>query len=213
MTSNSKAEGRFGKQDFRYVTEEDVYVCPAGARLTYSFTTEENGLVLYRYSTNAYQSCAIKHRCTTGKERRRRLEASMLPPGCFYATKTLSGHRAVGVSAGKCGIGKWTPDIATFRANCRFRIMGTKDQHHPPCHSSLAMHRARMPNMLRKLTTPSTSRPRSRRLLLHCGFRNHSAFPRSLWEAQADRCPAPRCRCDRQRTRMSHHNLLDDRQA
>src|SRR4030088_162991 len=85
MTSNSKAEGRFGKQDFRYVTEEDVYVCPAGARLTYSFTTEENGLVLYRYSTNAYQSCAIKHRCTTGKERRRRLEASMLPPGCFYA--------------------------------------------------------------------------------------------------------------------------------
>src|ERR1700688_3351604 len=28
MTSNAKAEGRFGKQDFRYVTEEDVYVCP-----------------------------------------------------------------------------------------------------------------------------------------------------------------------------------------
>ena len=30
MTSNSKAEGRFGKQDFRYVAEEDVYICPAG---------------------------------------------------------------------------------------------------------------------------------------------------------------------------------------
>ena len=29
MTSNSKAEGRFGKQDFRYVAEEDVYMCPA----------------------------------------------------------------------------------------------------------------------------------------------------------------------------------------
>src|SRR6266700_4695135 len=28
MTSNSKAEGRFGKQDFRYVAEEDVYICP-----------------------------------------------------------------------------------------------------------------------------------------------------------------------------------------
>ena len=28
MTSNSKAEGRFGKQDFRYVAEADVYVCP-----------------------------------------------------------------------------------------------------------------------------------------------------------------------------------------
>jgi hypothetical protein len=32
MTSNSKAEGRFGKQDFRYVAEEDVYICPAGER-------------------------------------------------------------------------------------------------------------------------------------------------------------------------------------
>jgi transposase len=30
MTSNSKAEGRFGKQDFRYVAEDDVYICPAG---------------------------------------------------------------------------------------------------------------------------------------------------------------------------------------
>ena len=32
MTSNAKAEGRFGKQDFRYVAEEDVYVCPAGEK-------------------------------------------------------------------------------------------------------------------------------------------------------------------------------------
>jgi transposase len=70
MTSHSKAEGRFGKQDFRYLVAEDVYLCPAGERLTYSFTTKENGLVLYRYSTNACQGCAIKNSCTTGKERR-----------------------------------------------------------------------------------------------------------------------------------------------
>jgi hypothetical protein len=70
MTSNSKAEGRFGKQDFRYVAEEDAYVCPAGERLAYHYTNEENGLVLRRYWTNACQSCAIKHRCTTAKERR-----------------------------------------------------------------------------------------------------------------------------------------------
>src|SRR5947208_11784553 len=38
MTSNSKTEGRFGKQDFRYVVEEDVYSCPAGERLAYAFT-------------------------------------------------------------------------------------------------------------------------------------------------------------------------------
>jgi len=70
MTSNSKAEGRFGKQDFRYVAGEDVYICPAGERLAYSFTTSENGLVLRRYATNACRSCTIKHSCTTGKERR-----------------------------------------------------------------------------------------------------------------------------------------------
>jgi len=70
MTSNSKAEGRFGKQDFRYMAEEDIYVCPAGERLTYHYTNEENGLVLRRYWTNACQSCAIKQSCTTGKERR-----------------------------------------------------------------------------------------------------------------------------------------------
>jgi transposase len=70
MTSNSKAEGRFGKQDFRYVAEEDIYICPAGERLAYHYTNEENGLVLRRYWTNACKSCAIKHSCTTGKERR-----------------------------------------------------------------------------------------------------------------------------------------------
>ena len=70
MTSNSKAQGRFGKPDFRYLAEEDVYICPTGEKLAYRYTTEENGLVLRRYWTNACQSCAIKQSCTTGKERR-----------------------------------------------------------------------------------------------------------------------------------------------
>ena len=70
MTSNAKAEGRFGKQDFVYLSDDDVYRCPAGEKLAYHYTTEENGLLLRRYWTNACQSCAIKQRCTTGKERR-----------------------------------------------------------------------------------------------------------------------------------------------
>ena len=70
MTSNSKAEGRFGKQDFRYVAAEDIYICPAGQRLAYSFTTQDNGLILRRHATDACRRCAIKHSCTTGKERR-----------------------------------------------------------------------------------------------------------------------------------------------
>ena len=34
---------------FGYVSEEDVYICPAGDRLTYYFTTQENGLALHRW--------------------------------------------------------------------------------------------------------------------------------------------------------------------
>ena len=70
MTSGNRSKGRFVKADFRYVKEEDVYICPAGKRLTYRFTTEEDGLMLRRYWTNVCQSCAIKERCTSGKERR-----------------------------------------------------------------------------------------------------------------------------------------------
>jgi hypothetical protein len=44
------------------VDEEDVYICPAGEKLAYHYTDEENGLVLCRYWTNACQSCAIKER-------------------------------------------------------------------------------------------------------------------------------------------------------
>ena len=52
------------------MTGEDVYLCPAGERLVHHFTNEEKGLTLHRYWTNACQGCAIRDRCTTGKERR-----------------------------------------------------------------------------------------------------------------------------------------------
>ena len=70
MTSGAKSEGRFGKQDFVYLPEEDVYRCPAGERLKYYFTAEEHGQKLRRYWTNACRTCAIKSRCTTGPQRR-----------------------------------------------------------------------------------------------------------------------------------------------
>jgi len=70
LTSGIKAKGRFGKQDFVYLADEDVYVCPAGERLIYHYTNQEKGLILRRYWTNVCQNCAIKDQCTTGKERR-----------------------------------------------------------------------------------------------------------------------------------------------
>ena len=69
-SSGVMAKGRFGKQDFVYLAADDVYRCPAGERLVYHFTNVEEGRTLHRYWTNACQDCAIKGRCTTGKERR-----------------------------------------------------------------------------------------------------------------------------------------------
>ena len=69
-TSNAKAEGRFDKKDFVYKPDEDVYLCPAGERLTYRFTTEEAGKVLRGYATTACLACPLKEKCTTGSERR-----------------------------------------------------------------------------------------------------------------------------------------------
>jgi hypothetical protein len=70
MTSGLLAKGRFGKQDFVYDVADDVYLCPAGEQLTYHYTNEEEGKTLRRYWTNACQGCALKSKCTTGKERR-----------------------------------------------------------------------------------------------------------------------------------------------
>jgi len=70
MTSGAKAEGRFGKQDFVYKPGEDVYRCPAGEKLTYRMTTDEDGRSVRRYWTNACANCPLKSKCTPGKERR-----------------------------------------------------------------------------------------------------------------------------------------------
>ena len=70
MTSWAKAEGRFGKEDFVYLAEGNVYRCPAGEKLTYRFTSEEHGLELHRYWTNACRNCSLKSRCTPSPQRR-----------------------------------------------------------------------------------------------------------------------------------------------
>lgn len=70
QTSGAKSEGRFGKQDFAYLLEEDAYRCPAGERLPYRYTNEEDGKRQRRYWTTACQNCSLKSQCTTGPERR-----------------------------------------------------------------------------------------------------------------------------------------------
>jgi transposase len=55
MTSSSKAEGRFGKQDFVYLPADDEYRCPAGQRA---------------YWSSACPRCPIRSNCTTSNYRR-----------------------------------------------------------------------------------------------------------------------------------------------
>src|SRR5271170_1120722 len=70
MTSPAKAKGRFGKQDFVYVAEDDVYRCPAGEALTYRYTSDEAGKLMRSYWTTKCADCPLRSRCTSGQERR-----------------------------------------------------------------------------------------------------------------------------------------------
>lgn len=71
LTSGAKAAGRFGKQDFVYQPDQDVYRCPAGALLPRHMTTVEKGLTLHRYWDRAScTGCRLKPHCTPSVERR-----------------------------------------------------------------------------------------------------------------------------------------------
>lgn len=70
MTTGMKAKGMFGKHDFRYLDDEDIYICPAGQRLSFiSHKRETGGLNLRRYGATACKACPMKARCTTAAQR------------------------------------------------------------------------------------------------------------------------------------------------
>lgn len=71
LTSGAKADGRFGKQDFVYIPEQDIYRCPAGEVLARRMTTVEKGQTLHRYwNLSSCRTCPLKAQCTPSKERR-----------------------------------------------------------------------------------------------------------------------------------------------
>ena len=69
-TSNAKAEGRFGRDDFMYDRQKDEYRCPAGEHLIHRMATVEHGMTFHRYWSSNCGSCALKQKCTPSKERR-----------------------------------------------------------------------------------------------------------------------------------------------
>jgi transposase len=70
MTSNAKAGGRFGKNDFIYIAKEDQYQCPAGERAVHRFTRLEGNLMVRVYWSSACPRCPIRQKCTTSDYRR-----------------------------------------------------------------------------------------------------------------------------------------------
>lgn len=70
MTTGVNANGQFGKPDFRYVSDDDVYICPAGQTLSFvSHKRQSDRLNLRRYATEACTYCALKAACTSSKQR------------------------------------------------------------------------------------------------------------------------------------------------
>ncbi len=70
MTTGVNANGQFGKPDFRYISDDDVYICPAGQTLSFvSHKRQSDGPNLRRYATEACTHCALKARCTSSTQR------------------------------------------------------------------------------------------------------------------------------------------------
>jgi len=69
-TSANTARGLYGKSQFKYDATKNEYVCPAGATLTYRFSTYELGRELQYYRASGCKACALKSRCTRNKANR-----------------------------------------------------------------------------------------------------------------------------------------------
>jgi len=102
--SPSERAGLFGKRDFRYEPEPDVYVCPNGAALSRRRQMEDKGRVLFNYDNpKACAECPLKARCTKAEYRtvsrweheeslERMAAAVAVAPAKLAARKTLIEH-------------------------------------------------------------------------------------------------------------------------
>jgi hypothetical protein len=71
QTSANYKRGLFTKEDFRYDTQKDCYLCPAGKELRYRREGVELGRHIRYYSTSECRGCKIKGQCTRNKRGRR----------------------------------------------------------------------------------------------------------------------------------------------
>jgi hypothetical protein len=70
LTSNRKADGWFDNRDFVYDPARNEYICPAGERAIWRFSTVEDGMTLHKYWPSACPKCPMRSACTTSQYRR-----------------------------------------------------------------------------------------------------------------------------------------------
>jgi transposase len=72
QTSSAKADGRFDRADFIYIAKDDQYLCLAGQRAIYRFSSVErsNQMTLRTYWSSACPRCPMKSQCTPADYRR-----------------------------------------------------------------------------------------------------------------------------------------------
>jgi transposase len=69
-TSANTARGLYGKSQFCYDAQKDVYICPAGSQLTYRFSTQEKERELRYYRAKNCRACMLKSQCTRNQANR-----------------------------------------------------------------------------------------------------------------------------------------------
>jgi transposase len=69
-TVNNQGDGGlFGREDFRYETDTDTYVCPGNKRLLRKNTNHKDRYIMYRASTSDCGTCSLKSHCTRAPRR------------------------------------------------------------------------------------------------------------------------------------------------
>jgi len=69
--SANRKLGLYGKGQFSYDADHDIYRCPAGETLTFRFDTVEKGRHIRYYQTRVCGRCVLRAKCTRNKDGRR----------------------------------------------------------------------------------------------------------------------------------------------
>ncbi len=67
---SARKDGKFSRSDFTFDRGRNVYICPAGKKLTHSGLVDQGRILPYRASSHDCTRCHLKPRCTTAAARK-----------------------------------------------------------------------------------------------------------------------------------------------